>query len=80
VQFHQWGVRQLPGPPPGQPAEGQGNQNHECQSAQAAGDYPEEANVEQYHVFITQREDMKDDHWVDDEVNVVMPVEPQHMH
>jgi hypothetical protein len=49
----EWGVRQLLGPPPGQPAEGQGNQNHERQPAHATGEYPKEANVEQYHVFIT---------------------------
>jgi hypothetical protein len=56
------GNHQLPGPPLGQPAEGQGNQNHKRQPAQAAGDYPEEANIKQYQVFITQREDVKDDH------------------
>jgi hypothetical protein len=45
------GNHQLQGPPPGQPAEAQGKKNR--QSAKAAGDYPEEANVEQYHVFMT---------------------------
>jgi hypothetical protein len=43
------GNHQLPGPPPGLPAEAQGNKNR--QPAKAAGDYPEEASVEQYHVF-----------------------------
>jgi hypothetical protein len=43
------GNHQLPGPPPGLPAEAQGNKNR--QSAKTAGDYSEEANVEQYHVF-----------------------------
>jgi hypothetical protein len=74
------GNHQLPGSPPGQLAEGQGNQNCDRQPAKAAGDYPEEANVEQYHVFITQKDDMKDDHWFDIEVNAVMPAEPQYMH
>jgi hypothetical protein len=47
------GNHQLPGPPPSLPAEGQGNQNHDRQPAKAAGDYPKETNVEQYHVFTT---------------------------
>jgi hypothetical protein len=74
------GTHQLSGPPSVQPAEGQGNQNHECQPAQDAGDYPKEANIEQYHVFTTQKEDAKDDHWFDAEVNAIMLVEPQYMH
>jgi hypothetical protein len=69
------GNHQLPGPPPGQPAEGQGNQNRKRQPAQAVGDYPEEANVEQYHVFTSQKEDVKDDHWSDAEVNTVIQAE-----
>jgi hypothetical protein len=72
------GNHQLPGPPPGLPAEAQGNQNR--QPAKAAGDYPEEANVEQYHVFTTQREDPRDEPWFGVEVNAVTPVEPQYMH
>jgi hypothetical protein len=67
------GNHQLPGPPPGLPAEAQGNQNR--QPAKAAGDYLEEANVEQYHVFTTQKEDPKDEPWFGIEVNAVMPVE-----
>jgi hypothetical protein len=47
----------LPGPPPGQLAKGQGNQNRERQLTQD----PEEANIEQYHVFITQNKDKRDD-------------------
>jgi hypothetical protein len=74
------GVRKLPGPPPGQPAEGQGNQNGERQPAPAVGDYPEEANVDQYHVFITQKEDKRDDHWYEAKVNAVASSEPQYMH
>jgi hypothetical protein len=74
------GNHQLPGPPPGLPAEGQGNQNRDRQSAKAAGDYPEEANVKQYHVFTTQKDDAKDDYWFGVEVNAVMPTEPQYMH
>jgi hypothetical protein len=38
------GSHQLPGPPPGQPAKAQGNKNR--QPANAVGDYPVEANVE----------------------------------
>jgi hypothetical protein len=72
------GNHQLPGPPPGLPAEAQGNQNR--QLAKAAGDYPEEANVEQYHVFTTQKEDPKDELWFGIEVNAVMPAEPQYIH
>jgi hypothetical protein len=53
------GSHQLPGPPPGLPAEAQGNKNR--QPAKAAGVYPEEANVEQYHVFTSQAEDPKDE-------------------
>jgi hypothetical protein len=55
------GNHQLPGPPPGLPAEAQGNKNR--QPAKAARDYPEEANVEQYHVFTSQMEDPKDEPW-----------------
>jgi hypothetical protein len=36
------------------------------------GDYPEEANVEQYHVFTAQKEDPRDEPWFSVEVNVVM--------
>jgi hypothetical protein len=72
------GNHQLPGPPPGLPAEAQGNKNR--QLAKAAGDYPEEANVEQYHVFMTQKEDPKDEPWFGIEVNAVMPAGPQYMH
>jgi hypothetical protein len=72
------GNHQLPGPPPGMPAKAQGNKN--WQSAKAAGDYPDEANVEQYHVFTTQKEDPKDEPWFGIEVNAVMPVESQYMH
>jgi hypothetical protein len=72
------GNHQLPGPPPGLPAEAQGNQNR--QPTKAAADYPEEANIEQYHVFTTQKEDPKHDPWFGVEVNVVMPTEPQYMH
>jgi hypothetical protein len=45
-----------------------------------AGDYPEEANVEEYHVFTTQKEDLKDEPWFGVEVNVVMPAGPQYIH
>jgi hypothetical protein len=72
------GNHQLPGPPPGLPAEAQGNKNR--QSAKAAGDYPEEANVEQYHVFTSQMEDPKDEPWFGVEVNAVIQVGPQFMH
>jgi hypothetical protein len=72
------GNHQLPGPPPGLPAEAQGNKNR--QPAKAAGDYPEEANVEQYHVFTTQMEDPKDEPWFGVEVNTVMQVGSQYMH
>jgi hypothetical protein len=72
------GNHQLPGPPPGLPAEAQGNKNQ--QLAKAAGDYPEEANVEQYHVFTTQKEDPKDEPWFSIEVNAVMQAGPQYMH
>jgi hypothetical protein len=68
------GNHQLPGPPPGLPAEAQGNKNR--QSAKAARDYPEEANVEQYHVFTTQKDDPKDEPWLGVEVNAVMPAGP----
>jgi hypothetical protein len=64
------GGHQLPGPPPGLPAEAQGNKNR--QLAKAAGDYPEEANVEQYHVFTSQREEPKDESWFGAEVNAVI--------
>jgi hypothetical protein len=40
------GKHRLSGPPLGLSAEGQGNQNRDRQPAKAAGDYPEEANVE----------------------------------
>jgi hypothetical protein len=40
------GNHQLSGPPSVQPAEGQGNQNHERQPAQDAGNYHKEANIE----------------------------------
>jgi hypothetical protein len=72
------GNHQLPGPPLGLPAEAQGNQNR--QQAKAAGDYLEEANVEQYHVFTTQKEDAKDKLWFGVEVNAVIPAQPQYMH
>jgi hypothetical protein len=72
------GNHQLPGPPPGLPAEVQGNKNR--QPAKAAGDYPEEANVKQYHVFTSQMEDPKDEPWFGVEVNAVIQVEPQFMH
>jgi hypothetical protein len=72
------GSHQLPGPPPGLPAEAQGNKNR--QPAKAAGDYPEEANVEQYHVFTSQTEDPKDEPWFGVKVNAVMQVGPQYMH
>jgi hypothetical protein len=72
------GSHQLPRPPPGQPAEAQGNKNR--QPAKATGDYPEEANVEQYHVFTTQKEDPKDEPWFGVEVNAVMPEGLQYMH
>jgi hypothetical protein len=81
VQLHQRsGARQPPATrsAAGLPAEAQGNQNR--QPAKAAGDYPEEANVEQYHVFTTQKEDAKDELWFGVEVNTVMPAEPQYMH
>jgi hypothetical protein len=72
------GHHQLPGPPPGLPAEAQGHKNR--QPAKAAGDYPEEANVEQHHVFTTQKEDPMDEPWFGVEENAVMPAEPQYMH
>jgi hypothetical protein len=72
------GNHQLPGPPPGLPAKAQGNKNR--QLAKAAGDYPEEANVEQYHVFTSQAEDPKDQPWFCVEVNTVIQVGPQYMH
>jgi hypothetical protein len=72
------GNHQLSGPPPGLSAEAQGNKN--WQPAMAAGDYPKEANVEQYHVFTTQKADPKDEPWFGIEVNAVMPVGPQCMH
>jgi hypothetical protein len=56
------GNHQLPVSLPGLSAEGQGNQNHDQQPAKAVKDYPEEANVEQYHVFTTQKDDVKDDY------------------
>jgi hypothetical protein len=62
------------------PAEGQGNQNRDRQPAKAAGDYPEEDNVEQYHVVTTQKEDAIEEHWFGVEVNMIMPAEPQFMH
>jgi hypothetical protein len=68
------GNHQLPGPPPGLLAEAQGNKNR--QSARVAGDYPEEANVEQYHVFTSQMEDPKDEPWFGVEVNTVIQVGP----
>jgi hypothetical protein len=68
------GDHQLPGPPPGLPAEPQGNKNR--QPAKAAGDYPKEANVEQYHVFTSQVEDLKDEPWFGVEVNAVIQVGP----
>jgi hypothetical protein len=74
------GNHQLPGPLPGLPAEGQGNQNRDRQPAKAARDYLEEANVEKYHVFLTQKDDVKDDCWFGVKVNTVMPAEPQYMH
>jgi hypothetical protein len=61
---------------PGLSTEGQGNQNRDRQLAKAAGDYPEEANIEQYHVFTTQKEYAKDELWFGVEVNAVMPAEP----
>jgi hypothetical protein len=72
------GGHQLPGPPPGLPAEAQGNKNR--QPAKATGDYPEEANVEQYHVFTSQTEDPKDEPWFGVEVNAVMQIGLQYMH
>jgi hypothetical protein len=72
------GNHQLPRPPPGLPAEAQGNKN--WQPAKAAGDYPEEANVEQYHVFTSQMEDPKDETWFGVKVNAVIQVGPQFMH
>jgi hypothetical protein len=72
------GNHQLPGPLPGLPAEAQGNKNR--QPAKAIGDYPEEANVEQYHMFTSQAEDPKDEPWFGVEVNAVMQVGPQYMH
>jgi hypothetical protein len=63
------GNHQLPGPPPGLPTEGQGNQNRDRQPAKAAKDYPKEANVEQYQVFTTQKDDANDDYWFGVEVN-----------
>jgi hypothetical protein len=72
------GGHQLPGPPPSQPAEAQGNKNR--QPAKAIGDYPEEANVEQYHVFTSQTEDPKDEPWFGVEVNADMQVGLQYMH
>jgi hypothetical protein len=78
------GARQLPGLPPGHPAKGQGKQNRKRQLALAAGqcndDYPEETNVEQYHVFITQEEDKRNDLSYEAEVNDIVPPEPQYMH
>jgi hypothetical protein len=75
-------ARQLPGPPPEQLAEGQGDQDHEHELALVADQrddgYP--ANVEQYHVFITQEEDKRNDLWDEAEVNAVAPPEPQYMH
>jgi hypothetical protein len=68
------------GPSSGLPAEGQGNQNRDRQPANAVGDYPEEGNVEQYHIFTTQKDDVKDDYWFGVEVNTVMLAEPQYMH
>jgi hypothetical protein len=64
----------LPGPPPGLPTEAQGNKNR--QPAKAAGEYPEEANVEQYHTFTSQMEELKEKPWFGVEVNVVMQVRP----
>jgi hypothetical protein len=70
------GNHQLTGPSSGLPAEGQGNQNRDRQLANAVGDYPKEGNVEQYHIFTTQKDDAKDDYWFGVEVNTVMPAEP----
>jgi hypothetical protein len=72
------GNHQLPGPPPGLPAEAQGNKNQ--QPAKAVGDYPEEANVEQYHVFTSQTGKPRDEPWFGAEVNAVIQVGPQYMH
>jgi hypothetical protein len=72
------GNHQLAGPPPVLPAEVQGNKNR--QPAKTAGDYPEEANVEQYHVFTSQAEDPKDEPWFGVKVNAVMQVGLQYMH
>jgi hypothetical protein len=71
---------QLLGPLSGLPTEGQGNQNRDRQPAKAAGDYLEEANIKKYHIFITQKDDGKDDCLFGVEVNAVMPAEPQYMH
>jgi hypothetical protein len=38
------------------------------------------ANDEQYHVFITQEKDKRNDLWYKAKVNAVMPREPQYMH
>jgi hypothetical protein len=38
------------------------------------------AKVEQYHVFITQEEDKRNDLWYEAGVNAVAPSEPQYMH
>jgi hypothetical protein len=81
VQLHQGsGARKPPTAwtSTGLPAEAQGNKNR--QPAKAAGDYPEEANVEQYHVFTSQMEDPKDEPWFGVEVNAVIQVGPQFMH
>jgi hypothetical protein len=78
------GTQPLPGPPPGRPAEGQGNQDRNWQPTPAADQhdkgYLDEANVEQYNVLITQEEDKRNDRWYEAEVNAVMLPEPQYMH
>jgi hypothetical protein len=75
-------ARQLPGLPPEQPAEGQGDQDHEHEPAPAADQCEDDytANVEQYHVFITQEKDKRNDLWYEAAVSIVVPLEPQYMH
>jgi hypothetical protein len=72
----------LPRPSPEQPAEGQEDRDRKHELAPAADqgedDYP--ANIEQYHVFITQEKDKRNNLSYEAKVNTVVPPEPQYMH
>jgi hypothetical protein len=74
-------AQQLPGASQAQPDGGQEDQQHEPAADkpdQGEDDFP--ADVEQYHIFTTQRKDKSNDLWHKAEVNAVIPAEPQFMH